>query len=372
MDGNEDSCSNCKQIIIENEQHYKCDLCVRKLHKACTTLSASEIKCMPLQKRLLILLCNECKTTLANAPLLVQLMGEMKNELISLKNEIQSLKVEINTKRNLNEIKWPTGSSEKTFSDAVKTTQTSQSPSLIIKPKQKQSSEETKKDLKLNIEPSQLNIGIKNVRETKQGCIVIKCIAQNDIEKLKQSAENRLGKNYNIETMKLKLPRMKIVGYRGTSNMEELENIIKKQNTWIEDIDRINITYIKEVKNKKTSTIFFECSPNLYWKLMDHKKICIGWERYTVFENLSVKRCFKCQEFYHKSNDCENEVSCEYCAGHHETSACTKQIQRCKNCVTANNKFKLNYNIAHAASDPKCPSTMYHTNLLKSRIDYGT
>ena len=373
MDGNEDGCPNCKQIIKDDEQHYKCDLCVQRIHKNCATLSGSEIKCMPLQKRVLILVCLDCKKMMSKTPLLIQLIEEMKNELTLLKEEVSDLKMEIKAKKNVGE----TIISERSFSEVIKNGEkykaqnNSQSPSLIIKPKKNQSSEKTKNDLKRNIQPNQLNVGIKNIRETKQGNIVIKCTANNDIEKLKQAAENCLGDHYIIETLKLNSPRMKIVGYSGEQDKEELEQVIRQQNTWINEAEKMNITFIKKIKNKNTSTIFFECSSALYWKMMSQKKIFIGWERYSVYENLNIHRCFKCQEYYHKIDECKNEVTCEYCAGNHESNICTKQTMKCKNCFNANDRYKTKYNTCHASSDPECPTNKYHLNLLRSRIDYG-
>lgn len=371
MDGNEDSCTNCKQKMGKEETHFKCDLCVQKIHKNCASLSGSEIKCMPLQKRVLILLCNNCKMMLSKSQCMIELMEEMRNELTNLRKEVEILKTEISTKPD-NEVCF-----NKTFSQVVLnsgkayTKNSVQSPSLVIKPKLKQNSEKTRKDLKSKIQPSQLGIGIKNVRETKQGGIVVKCLTKSDVEKLKDSSEKHLGNNYIIEIPQLNLPKMKIVGYNGEYNIEELEQIIRQQNTWIEKDDKINLTYMKRVKRLNTSTIFFECCPKLYWKIMDQKKIFIGWERYVVYENLNISRCFKCQEYYHKSERCHNEQACEICAENHCRDQCLGHIKKCKNCVNANDKFKTEYNTDHAASDTECPSTKYHIDLLRSRTDYG-
>lgn len=369
MDGNQNSCTNCKQTIKE-EQFYKCDLCIQSIHKNCASLSASEIKCMPLQKRLLILLCNECRELLAKTPLMLKQMEEIKTEIKSLMTEIKSLKNDTdryNTKGLENNLYAQVlrNRSEKYEENKGGL------PSLIIKPKQKQKSEKTKKDLRNQIQPSQLKIGIKNMRETKQGGMVIKCSEKEDIKLLKQAAEDCLGKDYDIELPKLNLPKIKIVGYSGDKSPEELEDIIKQQNKWIEHKDKLKINYIRKNRGKHTSTIYSECSPELYWKMMDHKKLFIGWERCIVYENLAVTKCFKCQGYFHKSNNCENEISCEHCAGNHERKSCTTQIKKCKNCEIANIKYKLGHNVNHTASDPECPSTKYHLNLIRSKTDYG-
>ena len=367
MDGNENNCPNCKQTISGDEQIYKCDLCIRGIHKACANLSASEIKCMPLQKRLLILLCNDCKMMLGKTPLMLQLLEEMRSEVNGLKNQVKELKLEITSARN----------SGKAYSDVLRSNNENlqtehkfQSPSLIIKPKNKQGSEKTKKDLTNNIQPNILNIGIKQIRETKQGCIVIKCREKSDIDKLKHAAEGCLSHNYDVEVPKLNLPKMKIIGYCGQQKESELEATIRQQNLWIDKSDKFSITYIKRAKNKDVSTVFFECSPKLYWKMINQKKVFIGWQRCSVYENLSISRCFKCQDYFHKSTDCNNAITCGYCAGSHDGSECAQQVKKCKNCMNANGRFKLTNDTNHTAFDLECPTTKYHVNVIRSKIDY--
>lgn len=104
---------------------------------------------------------------------------------------------------------------------------------------------------------------------------------------------------------------------------------------------------------------------------MDAKKLFIGWQSCFVFENLSVTRCFKCQEYRHRSSNCPNSVTCELCAGDHEKDNCPKQRKLCKNCVNANSKYKLTHNVFRTAADPECPSTKFQIDFLRSKTDYS-
>ncbi|CAG9761200.1 unnamed protein product [Ceutorhynchus assimilis] len=193
---------------------------------------------------------------LARTPLMVQLLEGMKNELSNLRKEINELRNETGVKNSM------IGTIQsKTFAEALKSRDErmnaqikAQSPSLIIKPKQKQNSEKTKNDLKEKIQPNLLKIGIKNMRETKRGCVVVKCTEKNDIEKLKQAAENSLGGGYDIELPKLNSPRMKIVGYNGDLAQNELEHTIRQQNEWIEDGEELTINFIKKVTTFRVNT----------------------------------------------------------------------------------------------------------------------
>ena len=103
---------------------------------------------------------------------------------------------------------------------------------------------------------------------------------------------------------------------------------------------------------------------------MRYKKLCIGWERFPVFEDLDVPRCFKCQGFFHRNNDCQNKIVCPNCNEEHEESACPKQRKCCANCVISNEKYKTKYNVEHSAKDVLCPSLVYHKQILQRRTDY--
>lgn len=69
MDGNENdkNCFECKSEV--NDDHfYRCDSCLRKIHKTCVNLTTSEVRCMPLQKHLLLFICDDCRKLLARMP----------------------------------------------------------------------------------------------------------------------------------------------------------------------------------------------------------------------------------------------------------------------------------------------------------------
>lgn len=89
MDGNEldqNTCIKCKQTC--DEDFYKCDSCLKKIHKECSNLSSSEARCMPLQKRVLLFICEECRKFIARMPYIVKLIEDMKKDIEALKKRI--------------------------------------------------------------------------------------------------------------------------------------------------------------------------------------------------------------------------------------------------------------------------------------------
>lgn len=207
------------------------------------------------------------------------------------------------------------------------------------------------------------------MKNTKHGNIVLKCAKKDEVERLKMAIENSLKQNYEIEMSKLKFPRIKIIGMEDKMQITEIENCIRKQNDWVLDDDYLKVTYIQN-KNSKV-VVFAECSPGLFLKMMDHKKIYIGWKKCVIYENLAVQRCYKCQGFYHKSTECKNKEVCHNCSEQHSGQTCRNNNKKCQNCVMANTRHHTKYDVNHSARDVNCPCYSYHIEVLRSKTDYS-
>lgn len=300
-------CAYCNKKVVD---YIKCLQCKRLYHKSCaarlknfktiTTIWGLCCYDNSVEQNLVLITTlikeNEAKNT--EIKLLTRLNNEIEEKNVLLKEKLNNLEKSCLVKTYANAVK-EVNSDKKTLHNI-----NNNIPSLIIRPVKKQNSTKTRNDLDKNLNPADLNIGVKNIKATKTGDIIIKCSSRDDIEKLKTNAEQKLKNNYEIKLTKLRNPRIKITEYEGTQNIEEIESSVKKQNNFFGEEDELKITYIK--KGQKSSTIFGECSPNLFQKIMNHKKIFIGWQRYPVYEDLSIPKCFKCQGYYHKNNDSTN------------------------------------------------------------------
>lgn len=379
MDGNEIKCFKCMEEITDKEC-YECDCCQGKIHKQCITLSSSEMRVIPLQKRLLMFVCDTCKKLFTKIPYIVGMLETIKTDVDELKSKIsQTTKNELHIlhqtmARNSEILQAPIITSQ-SYADIVNNKNISRPnsniPSLIIKPKNKQRIEKTKEDLYKNIKPAELKIGVKNTRETKTGGIIVKCQTLQEIEKLQAEAERTLSTNYDVHVTKLRKPKIKIIGYDGEESEKQIERDLREQNSFITEMDKLKVTFIRKHRNSRLKTIFAECSPELFHKIISIKKVFLNWQRYRVFEDLSIPRCFRCQDFYHKNSECSNGVTCEFCMGDHEIHECQKISKKCKNCVEANLKYNTKYNTEHETSNQECPSYNYLLDILRSKIDYG-
>lgn len=246
-------------------------------------------------------------------------------------------------------------------------------PSLIIKPKTRQNSQKTKFDIQRNIKPADLKVAIRSTRATSDGGMIVKCQKKEDLEVLRGEVENKL-ENYEVSVPKMRKPRIKITGYKVDCEKylegQQIEACIREQNNFVDDSDHLHVTYMRENKRNGTYTIYCECSSVLFRKFMNFKKVFIQWERYPVYEDISIPRCFNCQEYYHKSSTCSKKTVCGYCSEEHNFHECPKKQRRCNNCVGANSKFKLSYDVGHESGSLDCPTYQYFIKIMRSKVDY--
>lgn len=361
MVGNENSCTSCRESVAD-DQFYVCDSCLGKVHKGCLNLTASEIKCMPLQKRLLLLICTECRKLLARLPYIIKVLDEIKEDVEGLKQ-----------RNATQEVVHPS----RTYAGAVQGDgvgarggRVQNIPTLIIKPKNNQDVKQTREEIYRNVNPAELKVGIKSLRTTKQGGVVVKCATERELNIFKEAVGETLG-HYEVKVPELKPPKIKIVGYTGQKTAEEIEDSIRRQNDWVGKDDKLKITYMKRRSEKNVMTIFAECSPGLFHTMMDVKRMYIDWERCVIYEDLSVTRCFNCQGFNHKNSTCKSRRACKICSGEHDSSDCQDKIKKCINCVTANSSYRKKYDVNHTADDASCQSYCYQVEMLKSKINYN-
>lgn len=377
-DADLENCTCCGMEYQENDRGYLCDICLRKIHKQCADLAPSEVKCMPLLKRRLTLLCKSCQEAAAKSADIYKLLLSMKNEIHSLRQELQQLKTDLkpsSTPDHSVHTTYATVASMPTNILEHKKAQTPNIPSIIIRPKNTQEADATKTELMNAIKPSQLNIAIQKMQTTKTGSVEIKCNSIQDAQKFKRAAEERLGGSYRIEETKLRSPQIKIIGFNKNMSNVEVEQAVRNQNSFIAEDELFEVVHVKTNTKSNKKTIFIDCSPTNFHRLISVGKVFIDWERYSLYENVKPPQCYQCWGYYHKNTNCTSKVVCSYCSREHPRRDCpyvkTKQNLMCRNCKSANDKYKTAYSTNHEASSPDCPTYQYHTKIIKSRINYG-
>lgn len=254
-----------------------------------------------------------------------------------------------------------------TFAEILKQKMPSKSiPCIILKPKNEQNNDKTRKELQSTIRPEKIAAGISYIKNARGGAILIKCETTKVKEIMFRAIETKMGNKYEENETKIRRPRIKIVNFQQDMNSDTIEECLKTQNNLV---DKVTVKFIKKTKSG-SGTIYCECSPSSFNTTMQQKKICIGWQRCSVYEDLELLRCYNCQEFFHKKNLCTNKIACSNCGGEHDETHCNVSTKCCRNCNDSNIKYKTKYDTGHSSSDFDCPTLIYHRNNLRAKTIY--
>ena len=127
------------------------------------------------------------------------------------------------------------------------------------------------------------------------------------------------------------------------------------------------IFYRSQVKNKDLYKAKVRVSEEVRKRIYNaNNKLNIGLRSCPVFDEFFIKKCNKCQKFYHYKDECKAEkVVCGKCCGEHDTKDCTSTVAKCYNCVQAKHE-----DTNHATSYYKCPVFIDAQRKLESTINY--
>ncbi|KAJ8942553.1 hypothetical protein NQ318_021955 [Aromia moschata] len=184
---------------------------------------------------------------------------------------------------------------------------------VVIKPKKIQENKTTKEAVRKALNPTKLEIGFTEIKDIRDGGMLIKCKSKEDVEKIKSEAEKKLKKGYEIRIKEQKNPHIKIVGLEDDIDKEVLEECILKQNSFPNSENCfLKVKTVKRMKSKYMAII--ECDPQLSELFLNEGKISIGWSICRVYEYVPVFRCYKCGDYDHKADLCKKEERCLKCA----------------------------------------------------------
>lgn len=298
-------------------------------------------------------------------------------EIIQDQNrKIDNLQKEIKYLRDSKEqpISSQTGNkSQKTYADVAK----KQDHVLIVKPKDDRNAKTITNELKQNINPTDLQIGLNIGKTVKNGGVLIKCSKAGDLSTVKSNIELKLGDNYEVQEPKKRTPKIIIMGVREEETNIELAEMIQNiilQNR-IEQGENFKFEPVFSTKCRDGKfNLVLEVDAATFKVLMkcEYPELYIGWNTHKIFEYYGVKRCYNCWGFNHEAKLCKERSSyCMLCAGNHKSANCKSDVRKCINCIRANNKLNLNLDILHSATDRNCKCYQRIVDSIKKKTDYN-
>lgn len=353
----DDTCGKCKKKATKDI--IKCfGKCKRVFHLKCMEISTPEFQVIDKFKNLMWF-CDSCVEAVSER-------WETKSEYEELKQEVTSEIAELKDmlKHMQNKGNDCDSRNNKSYAKAA-------SEVVLIKPKNVQESKKTIEAVQKHVKPSDLEVGIAGIRSVKDGGILIKCSSKDEVMKIKNVAEKKLGKNYKVNTPELRTPSIKIVDIDRQMDNDELVNSIKKQNLFLNhELLSLKVKVMKKMKTKWMAIL--ECDPESFQKIMAEKSLYIEWSRCRVFEYFNVFRCFKCGGFGHRAEVCEN-LRCPKCAkllSEHCDDDCNKETPKCFNCMDTNVTLKMNLNTNHSIYDLNCPVLLKKIEIVRNKTNY--
>lgn len=351
-------CAGCLTKIKQNEMSMECSgVCKKTFHAKCIDMKASHCKLIE-EIYGIKWFCDCCVT-------FVDFINKFHFELNNFKQEIKNEIIVLHEAVKNKNIPQDGDISEKSYAGVTKEV-------VVIKPKAKQESATTKEFIKENLNPSELKVGISEIRNIQEGGVIIKCNTKQEAEKIKTAATQKLSKNYNIDTPKLKNPAVKILDIDLEMSNEELIQNMKNQNEYLNE-ENVFLKVITMKKMKKNYMAIIECDPRSYFKIIHEGKIYMNWSRCRVFEYINVFRCYRCGGFNHGAKQCNETVDrCLKCAkSGHKKEDCTSESIKCINCADVNSKQNTNLDINHSCFDSCCSILQKKIEISKQKICYN-
>ncbi|GLV39655.1 hypothetical protein CBL_21264, partial [Carabus blaptoides fortunei] len=275
-------CSTCKKKTTRNDEIVECkNGCKGVYHLNCAGISSNQLKNMVDNGEISDWMCSTCKSdestgsavvedtdvseeesekaeiitnvSFVNSALknenklLKQLIEEQKKvndlqkqRIIDLEQQVQTLSATCNLSKDY--LTVPAGSvPNKTYLNTASQQQRSvtyanafkQSTSMLLVKSldQSRNSEGTYNAIKKIINPSKLSVGINQIKETKNGDLLINCNNKESREKLQLDIEKAAGKQFKTKIPTMLSPKLVIIGVeKDDAEREDLCDIITKQN----------------------------------------------------------------------------------------------------------------------------------------------
>lgn len=352
-----DDCGICKIKFKRNESKIHCSgNCDKNFHIECLKMKLEEYQLINNNKNIRWF-CDKCNMNF-------DFINKLYNDVADFKDTIRE---ELNLVKELIQTTSKQNNEEKIVENKKSYAEIT-GEVIVIKPKSKQECHITKENVCKNLNPSELGVGIKQIKEIKDGGILIKCNTKDEINKIRAEADKKLHENYSIKTPTQKNPKIKIVDINEQMSDETILSSILSQNEFLNHVDTsLKVIISKRMKTKYMAII--ECDPISFNLIINKERLCVGWSVCRVFEYVSVLRCFKCGAYDHKASVCEAKEKCLKCLKvGHSTKDCDSDCVSCSNCIAVNTKYSLNLKIDHNIFDINCPSYQKRIGFERRKI----
>ena len=289
----------------------------------------------------------------------------MKGEIVELRNKEKTNEIKNKLEIVTSELKNVANNIEEkkvkaTYADTLKTKNM-----LIVKSAvDGKKASENKKVILGNIKTP-----VEAVNETKDGHLAVRFTSKRNLEVAKQELERENKEAITVSEKGKMKPKIKIVNV--SKDDDDVIGSIKMKNEWIADLivddEDLIIKKTEQARNKKKMHYIIKCSPKIRKAIFDHgDKLYTKYENCNIYDSYQPFQCYKCQEFGHSAEKCNNNQVCPYCGDNHNYNDCPKTHMKCVNCE------KKNLDSDHKSFDRQyCTLYIEEMGKIKDNTDHG-
>lgn len=219
-------------------------------------------------------------------------------------------------------------------------------PNQVLMTMDGKDAEDTRKEIKIKINPSTVGVNVRKIFNTKKG-VVIEVDQPDEVDKLLDSQILRTA-GIKMEKPKLKRPIIMVYDVPAEMTEQEVKEDIYKRNVGeiLPQEDFIEGFVLKHKykakpgdrgRNAGKDRWVVECSGPVRNLLRQKERIFLGWEACRVKDYIDLLRCYKCQQHGHVAKVCRaNAEVCSHCSESHRYKDCPDSRDhdkiRCSNC----------------------------------------
>lgn len=368
-------CITCDIEIRRNDKYVKCVICSERLHIKCAKLTDQEMKIIN-ENENINFACKACNKI------------DVRSQIRELKNLVEQCIEKLNQqgeiiatnsgiidrldKKNIggNNEEGKITDEKRTYAQMLNKNK----EMIMIKPiNGEQRNDVTRKDIKSQIDPSKLAVGVNNIKNIRNGGVMISCADANSKGLIKDKVQEVLSEKYKVEEVAERNPRIIVVGVEEdfvNLQEEEIVSAISEQNGITFGTIKVVTKYVKKAR-KNIGSIVLETDPDSYKEIMKREKLKMGWRICNVHDHVNIKRCFNCAGFNHIAKECTNKKICFRCAEEHsDREKCNSMNLKCTNCIKAVENFNIKVDVNHCATDLNCPCYRKEIEKKGVRINY--
>jgi hypothetical protein len=193
----------------------------------------------------------------------------------------------------------PDGRNRKLFAEVLKGGGDKQNKMTLKAKEKEQSPEQIKIQLKKEIKPTDIKVGIKTFKTLRVGRIIIETGSEEEINSLSSAINTKCGEL--LETIKHQLRKARIITYNAPEEIttENVIDIMKAQNPNITQNGEGMVAKFRYKTKKENYNIVIQEGPQTRKHILQ-TKLKLGSERCSAKEYLAPIRRYRCSRFNHK------------------------------------------------------------------------